>query len=72
MNTYLVIDIGTSSTRGILYDGEVNKLDVHQVQTSPIYNGDIVYIRMHNAVQGIMAQKAKAVVLLGIGLCKAE
>lgn len=42
MNTYLVIDIGTSSTRGILYDGEVNKLDVHQVQTSPIYNGDIV------------------------------
>ena len=34
--------------------------------------GDIVYIRVHNTVKGIMTQKSKAVILLGIGLCKAE
>lgn len=42
MKTHLVIDIGTISTRGILYNNKAEKLSNKQVQTSPTYNGDIV------------------------------
>ena len=37
-----------------------------------VSGGNIVDIGVHNAVQRIMAQPAKAEVFLGIGLCKAE
>lgn len=42
MKVYLVIDVGTSSMRGILYDDLSNKLKTIQITTAPTFKGEIV------------------------------
>ncbi len=42
MKAYLVIDIGTSSMRGIVYDELYSEISRVTVKTQPLYHGDVV------------------------------
>lgn len=53
MKLYLVIDIGTSSMRGILYSEKSDEIEKITIELSPLYQGDLVEQEVVNWDQGL-------------------